>query len=244
MSADGVRLRKLFERAGVTHGVTFSIEACYGGVDLGNSYTLEQVSAQAKLSAMIVAHPDHPQSSRRWIAEAANNPKIVGVKLHPALGNYDVLGTGVMRLLEDDIGPSGLPVLSHVGNDSQNVTIDKYLKLASRFPAIRFVAAHLGIGVLGPADTAVNAWIENPQPNVWFDMGTLRAFCSGSVEHLLSVVGPDRICFGTDAPLYDPAPFVRMLEVLDVTEEVREKIAYRNILAVIPSLAAHIDHPA
>jgi predicted TIM-barrel fold metal-dependent hydrolase len=240
MSADGAALSALFEKSGVTHGVTFSIEACYGAVDLGNGYALSQVAAQSRLSAMVVAHPAHFEASARWIQQAAHNPKIVGVKLHPALGQYDVLGAGLMRLMEEAVIPSGLPVLSHVGNDSANVTIDKYLEFASRFPTVRFIAAHLGIGILGPADTAVNAWVRNPLPNVWFDMGTLRAFCNGAVQDLLDVVGPDRICFGTDAPLYHPAPFVRMLEALDVSKEVREKIAFRNVLAVIPALASRI----
>ena len=148
-----------------------------------------------------------------------------------------------MRLMENSIGPSGLTVLSHVGNESPNVPIDKFLKLAARFPQVRFIAAHLGIGVLGSNDAAVNAWTGNPQPNVWFDMGTLRAFCSGAVEHLLEAVGPDRICFGTDAPLYRPAPFVRVLETLDVSNETREKIAYRNALVAIPALASRVNVP-
>src|SRR4051812_20669149 len=91
MSADGDRLCALFRQAGITHATPFSIEACYGGVDLGNRYTLEEVEKHEMLSAMVVAHPHHVASSARWIAEARSNAKIVGVKLHPALGNYDIL---------------------------------------------------------------------------------------------------------------------------------------------------------
>lgn len=243
MSADGKRLTKLFQQSGITHAVTFSIEACYGAVDLGNEYTLREVAGQNSLSAMVVAHPAHPAASARWIQQAASNPQIVGVKLHPALGDYDILGGNMMRLMEESILPSGLPVLSHVGNDSVNVTIDKYLEFASRFPQVRFIAAHLGIGITGSGDVAVNAWAKSPQSNVWFDMGTLRAFHNGAVEYLLNTVGPDRICFGTDAPLYHPAPFVRLLQALDVSEETREKIAFRNVLAVIPSLASRLHTP-
>jgi predicted TIM-barrel fold metal-dependent hydrolase len=241
MSADGESLCRLFEQAGITHAVTFSIEACYGGIDLGNRHTLAEVAKQPALSAMVVAHPHHVQSSAFWIREAASNPKIVGIKLHPVLGDYDILDKSVMRLMEDRVGPSGLPVLSHVGNESPKVPIDRYLRLAARFRQIRFIAAHLGIGTTGSSDAAVNAWAENPQSNVWFDMGTLRAFHSGAVEHLLDAVGPDRICFGTDAPLYRPAAFVRVLETLAVAEETRERIAFRNALAVIPALAARIN---
>ena len=86
------------------------------------------------LSAMVVAHPAHLSSSARWIREASSNPNVVGVKIHPVLGDYDILDCSVMRLMEDHIGPSGLTVLSHVGNESPNVPIEKYLKLAARFP--------------------------------------------------------------------------------------------------------------
>src|SRR5205085_566236 len=137
----------------------FSIEACYGAVDLGNRYTLEEVEKHDMLSAMVVAHPHHAASSARWIAEARSNPKIVGVKLHPALGNYDVLSPDVFRLMDD------------------------------------------------------------------------------AVETLLEVAGADRILFGTDAPLYLPAPFSRLLEALSISEQHRENVAYRNALAVIPALA-------
>src|SRR5581483_9030720 len=191
MSADGERLAGLLRQAGITHAVTFSIEACYGSVDLGNRYTLDEVASQPMLSAMVVAHPLHLEASATWIREAASNPRIVGVKLHPVLGDYDILDRRVRRLMEEHIGPAGLTVLSHVGNESPNVPIDKYLKLASYYPQIRFIAAHLGIGILGSSQAAVNAWAANPCQNVWFDMGTLRAFASGSIEALLEVAGSD-----------------------------------------------------
>jgi predicted TIM-barrel fold metal-dependent hydrolase len=236
MSAGGERLAHLFRTAGITHGVAFSIEACYGGIDAGNRLALEEVRTQETISLMVVAHPSHLEPSRRWVAMAASNPKIVGVKIHPVLGNYDVLSAATRRLFEEVIAPSGLPVLSHVGNESPNVPIDRYLALARAFPSVRFIAAHLGVGLMGLADAAIDAWKQNPVANVWFDMGTLRAFFTGSVEALLRAVGPDRICFGTDAPLYHPAPFARALEVLEITEEEREKIAWKNVLQVIPAL--------
>ena len=241
MSADGARLCELYRQAGVTHGITFSIEACYGGIDVGNRYTLDEVAKHEMLSAMVVAHPNHFDASVRWVAEARSNPDVVGVKIHPVMGNFDVLSSGVMRLMEEVIGPSGLTVLSHVGNESPNVPIACYLQLASRFPSIRFIAAHLGLGVLGVGDAAVTAWRNNPLPNVWFDMGTLRAFNTGAVETLLEAVGPDRICFGTDGPLYVPAAFSRLLEVLAISEDEREKIAYRNALVAVPTLASRIN---
>jgi predicted TIM-barrel fold metal-dependent hydrolase len=244
MSADGARLCALFREAGITHGAPCSIEACYGGIDAGNAYTLAEVGKHDMLSALVVAHPHHLEASRRWVFQARSNPKIVGVKIHPVLGNFDILGGAIERLMDEVIAPSGLPVLSHVGNESPNVPIHKYIAFAAKFPKTRFIAAHLGIGVLGLADAAADAWTENPQQNVWFDMGTLRAFCQGAVERLLAAVGPDRICFGTDAPLYRATAFTHLLQTLDIPCETREKIAWRNLLTVIPALAGRNGVPA
>lgn len=241
MSADGEQLCRLFRRAGITHGVAFSIEACHGGIDLGNQYTLAEVEKHDMLSAMVVLHPQHPASSARWVAQAASNLKIVGAKLHPVLGNFDILSNSVLRLMEEMVGPSGLTVLSHTGNESPNVPIGRFLQLAARFPGINFIAAHLGVGILGSGGAAIDAWkTAGPLPNVWFDMGTLRSFSSGAVESLLEAVGPDRICFGTDAPLYVPDCFVRLLEALSLPAGVHEQIAWRNALAAIPRLAGRV----
>jgi predicted TIM-barrel fold metal-dependent hydrolase len=121
--------------------------------------------------------------------------------------------------------------------------IDRYLQLALKFPSIRFIAAHLGVGLTGLPDAAIDAWRRYPAQDVWFDMGTLRAFFTGAVEALLGAVGEDRICFGTDAPLYIPAAFTRVLETLAISEEAREKIAWRNALSVIPALAGRAGVP-
>jgi hypothetical protein len=243
MSAGGARLCELFREAGITHGVAFSIEACYGGLDAGNRLAVEEAAGHDMLSLMVVAHPNHVASSKHWIGEARSNPQIAGVKLHPVLGNYDILSTSMRRLMEDAIAPSGLPVLSHVGNESPNVPIDRYLQLAAEFPSVRFIAAHLGVGLMGLSDAAIDAWHKRPLANVWFDMGTLRAFFNGAIEALLAAVGPDRICFGTDAPLYVPSAFTRVLEGLAIPAEAREKIAWRNAIEAIPALAGRKGVP-
>jgi hypothetical protein len=115
MGAGGTRLCELYPQAGITYGVAFSIEACYGGLDGGNHRALEAAAPHEMISVMVVAHPNHPAASRAWIVEARSTTRIVSVKLHPVLGQYDILSSSMHRQLEEVIAPSGLPMLSHVG---------------------------------------------------------------------------------------------------------------------------------
>src|SRR5690349_18655592 len=84
--------------------------------------------------------------------------QLLGVKIHPHLGSYHILDRNLSRLIEREIAPRGLPVLSHVANDAPNVTARDFFTLARRFPETNFIAAHLGVGILGDPNAALNAW--------------------------------------------------------------------------------------
>lgn len=237
MSADGERLCSLLRLGGITHGICFSGEACFGGIDLGNRYTVREVEKQGMLSCLLVLHPHHYRNSVELLREFADHPRVVGIKIHPERGLYDVLDRHLLQLIEEEIAPRNLPILSHVSNNAPVVTIDRYLKLAAQFPELHFVAAHMGTGVAGPGDTSVDAWSEEKPTNIWFDLGTLRAFYTGEILNLLKGVGADRLCFGTDAPLYWPPAFTRTLETLNLDRETYEKIMWKNALNVFPRLS-------
>jgi predicted TIM-barrel fold metal-dependent hydrolase len=226
----------MLQSAGITQAIAFSAEACYGGIELGNRYTFQEVSKQDMLKMLLVLHPHHYENSVRLLREFADSPKIVGVKLHPHLGGYHVLDAELVRLVEEEIAPRDLTVLSHVGNEAPNVQPRDFLRLAGLFPQTRFVAAHLASGVLGCRHAGINAWRESEPRNVWMDMATLRAFHTGILEEYVEVVGDDRICFGTDAPLYSPCAFATILQTACLGEETREKIAWKNARQAFPRL--------
>ena len=237
-SANGQRLCDMMKVAGITRAITFSAESCYGGVTLGNRYTFEEVLKHDMLNMLIIVHPQHFEESTALIKEWADHPKVVGIKLHPHHGGYHILDRTLIRLIEKEIAPRGLPVLSHVANDAPNVLAKDFFALAKIFPENHFIGAHLGIGVLGNAQNGIDAWAEYQPKNVWLDTGTLRMFFMGRIEAYVKAIGPDRLCFGTDAPLYAPAAFTRVLETLDIDAETREKIAWKNALDAFPKLRA------
>lgn len=238
MSADGARLCRLLKQAGISEAIAFSAEGCYGAIAPGNRYTFNEVMKHDMLRMLVIAHPYHYQDTVEILKELGDHPRVMGVKIHPHLGNYHVLDHNLSRLIEREIAPRGLPILSHVANDAPNVNAQDFFTLAGRFPETHFIAAHLGIGILGDSHAALNAWQRLQPKNVWMDMATIRAFQTSKVETCAAVVGPSRILFGSDAPLYFPAPFVAALDQFDFDNSVRERIAYQNALEAFPRLAA------
>jgi predicted TIM-barrel fold metal-dependent hydrolase len=191
------------------------------------------------LFALLVLHPHHYENSVQLLNDFAGHPKVLGVKLHPQLGGYDIMDRHLFRLVEQEIAPRGLSILSHVSNDAENVTAGRFIQFAERFPNVNFVAAHMGAGVLGNGDAGVDAWLEHRPKNVWFDLGTLRVFYGGALHRFLEAIDENQVCFGTDSPLYWPAAFSRTIETLGLAPGVYEKIAWRNALQAFPRLAQH-----
>lgn len=238
MSADGARLCAMLRQAGITEAIAFSAEGCHGAITPGNQYTFQEVNKQDMLRMLVVLHPYHYADSVEILNRMADHPRVLGVKIHPHLGNFHILDRNMVRLIEEEIAPRGLPILSHVANNAPTVLIRDYLTLAKRFPETNFVAAHLGIGILGDSQAGLNAWSEMRPTNVWMDMATIRVFQNQVFEQAVHVVGAKRICFGTDAPLYIPRPFSAALDAFVLSDEDRERIAWKNALDVFPRLAA------
>jgi hypothetical protein len=74
-------------QAGITQALTFSAEACYGGLDLGNRYTLREASKHDMLKVLLVVHPHHYENSVELLMEYGDHPKVAGVKIHTHLGH-------------------------------------------------------------------------------------------------------------------------------------------------------------
>ena len=54
-----------------------------------------------------------------------------------------------------------------------------------------------------------------------------------NMKSFISIYGADRVLFGSDFPLWDPKDEVDSFMKLDLSEEDREKIAFRNALKIL-----------
>lgn len=115
----------------------------------------------------------------RWLAEGA-----AGVKLHPWLHGYRL--TDALPVLER-AAPRGIPVLAHLGTGpAQDVEA-----VLDRLPGLKLVLAHGGIPHFE------RLW---RLPGVRFDVAA-PLVSPRTMRRLVHAVGPDRVIYGSDAPI-------------------------------------------
>jgi hypothetical protein len=106
--------------------------------------------------------------------------------------------------------------------------------LAVRVPSLKVLMLHggqLAMHGLGIMD-CLN--VARTVPNVWIETSGIPETGSGSlVEHLVLEVSPERVVFGTNAPVNDPGMELERIRVAQVPEEAKRKILGPNLARIL-----------
>lgn len=102
-------------------------------------------------------------------------------------------------------------------------------KLAKQYPAMTFLIAHSG-GSWPFAREVVQ--VANQFPNVMAEL-TLTPVTNGVIEWLCSQIGPDRVLFGTDAPMRDPRPQLGWCVFTRLSLDDKKKILGGNFARIL-----------
>ncbi|MBI5878573.1 MAG: amidohydrolase family protein [Chloroflexi bacterium] len=213
-------------RAGIERTVVSSTAALSGELIYGNEWTIQQAEQHDHLLVWLVLNPLRENDSYTLLDRFKDHPKVVGVKLHPVLHRYPADIKATFRLLERVV-PTKLPVLSHGENESY-ASPARMKRLAEAFPTLTIIAAHFAAGAFGQTHEALDAIQDCRTGNLITDMGTARAIRTGIVAQVVRAIGADKVLFGTDSPLYEPAAFPTLLAVADISDAEKVQIAHGN----------------
>jgi predicted TIM-barrel fold metal-dependent hydrolase len=167
------------------------------------------------------AHPSPAQACAHARRELSGRG-LLGVKLHPRLGGYDVLDDRVLAFLDDLATWPEQPAVwictfLHVpGMRPRSGPVEALCEIVGRHPDVQFVLAHGGGPDLLRLAAAVRA-----APNALLDVSfTINRYHGSSVQldlaHLLTTF-ENRLVFGSDFPEVEPRRARALLEEL-VTE--------------------------
>lgn len=211
--ADGTLdgLRRTMDAAGIDMALTLGI----AGVPQHVARTNEFIGSvdRSRFVPFGTVHPDLP------IAENLRHLQdngIPGVKLHPLFQDLDLADPRVVELMAA-LAEAGIKVITHVGAGGDDAANERgtprHLRaLADRVPQLDLIACHYGgYHLLNEAEEQVvgsRVMLETSWPP------TMRELDQDRVRAIIARHGANRVVFGSDWPMTDPAAEIAGIRAL------------------------------
>lgn len=176
-------------------------------------------------------HPDLPVDEN---LASLTEHGIAGVKLHPLFQGFRIDDPRIYALLE--AFGADVPVIMHVGeggtpeaNLRSNPTM--LADIVRTFPDLRLVACHFGgFHQLDQAEEEVvgmDVMLETSWPP------TLAGLDRNRVIDIIRRHGPDRVVFGSDWPMTDPAAEIAVIRGLGFAQDETDAILGGNLARLL-----------
>jgi len=179
----------------------------------------------AKIKVFCSLHPDYPA----WKEELERIKKNGdGIKLQPEFQDFYIDEEKVQPMYKE-IERLGLPLLFHCGYELSGTQLvrsspERLVKVKEKFPGLKIIAAHFG---------GFRLWEEVKQyllgEDIYLDTSFFFDYLPRrQIRDMLLAHPQEKILFGTDFPLIDQAKDIIFLQELDIPQELKERIFYRN----------------
>lgn len=104
--------------------------------------------------------------------------------------------------------------------------------LATRFPHVNFLLAHSGWSWQHARNHVA---LAREYPNCHCEI-TFTSVTNGTIEWMSEQVGSDRVIYGSDCPMRDPAPQFGWVVYADISEDDKRNILGRNMRRIIDAV--------
>lgn len=223
-------LLRTMDAAGVDHAMTLGVAGVARNVERTNEF-IGSVD-RARFTPFGTVHPDLPVDVN---LKSLHNNGIRGVKLHPlfqdlSLGDPRVLDI-LQALAEDDF-----TVITHVGAGGSAEANDRgtpryLLGVLERLPKLRLIACHFGgYHQLNDAEELIvgsSAILETSWPP------TMAALDRNRIRSLIERHGTDRVVYGSDWPMADPAAEIAAVRSLGLSAEAEQAVLGGTLAGIL-----------
>ena len=191
-----------------------------------NDFILEQVSAQPRFVGFGSVHAGMENIAEE--AEYIMEKGLRGIKMHPDFQTFGIDDSRLFPMYEAVSGK--IPVMLHMGDKRYDYSHPARLKhLLEQFPDLQVIAAHFG--GYSMYETAFELLHDT---NCVFDVSSSLMFMdSGVAEKYIRAFGTERMAFGTDYPLWDPAVETQRFLQLKLTDAEFDQIGHKTAERVL-----------
>ena len=186
-----------------------------------NNFIAGQASQHSEFIGFAAMNQDYPDKEKE--INRAIDLGLKGVKVHPDIQKCNLDDPRLMELYE--IIEGRIPIILHVGDYRYDYSHPRRLKnVLKAFPDLKVNAAHFG-GWSIP-EVAYDLLYDE---ECFVDMSSSMAFLGDRrTEELVRMYGVDRVLFGSDFPMWDPAEEYHRFASLGFSEDEYEKLLYKN----------------
>jgi len=190
-----------------------------------NEIAFRHVPQVPGLLQYVIVNPLQPRTYEQ-ARTMLQSPWCVGIKIHPEEHAYRIADYGeeLFSFFEE----TGASVMTHSG--CPNSLPLEFVPFADRHPGARVLLAHLGNGAgdHGRVDLQVRAVQAAKHRNLWVDTSSARSILPGLIEWGVKELGPERLLFGSDTPLYDVAMQRTRIEAAEIPDAAKRLILRDN----------------
>jgi len=179
---------------GIDLTIASSLRAIAEDTTRGNQEAFAAISAMQQ--AYVVVDPNDCAASCAAMDDAYRREVAVGAKLHCSYSHTATASPECVALLRE-VARRGRPLKIHVDGPDWD---DPLACVAHEYPAWKLIVAHAGPGT---PSTQAAALVEQTS-NVYVELSTSFPELD-IIRDVVCRVGPERLLFGSDAPLLDPA---------------------------------------
>ena len=177
-----------------------------------------------RIEVYATCNPNYPEDLDK-IIEYHEKYQFIGIKPYWPSHKYDLLGDKYRKWFEYG-NKNRLIMLVHSGSKE---IAQKVESLSKMYPDMAFLLAHSGVS-FEAADN--NIEVVKKRDNVFLEI-TVTSMTNGVIEYMVEEVGADKVLFGTDLPMRDPAPQLAWVTYSKISVEDKKKILGGNILKLI-----------
>lgn len=223
-------LRRTMDAAGIDRAVCLGVAHAARTVPRTNEFigSLDR----ARFVPFGTVHPDLPAADN---LRSLQDNGITGVKLHPLFQDLSLADPRVVSLLAV-LADAGIIIITHVGAGGGSGANDRGSPAALRalldaVPALRLIACHFGgYHRLDEAEDLVvgsRAVLETSWPPTTGGLDQAR------VRDIIARHGADRVVYGSDWPMTDPAVEIAAVRSLGLADSEEAGILGGNLAALL-----------
>lgn len=229
MAADGTAetLLKLGKPAGITNYIVHSVATGAKQVESVNDFIACEMRKYPKeLIGFGTLHPDYPDLLGEL--ERIERLGLRGLKLHPDSQRFYVDDERMYPVY--DYLQGRLPLLLHCGDYRFDYDHPRRVrKLLEDFPKLTVIAAHFGGWSV--FDLAVEYLLDM---NCYLDCSSSIMFLGRRrALELIRLYGAERMLFGSDYPMWNPAEELSVLQSLGLSGTELDCMMYKNAEAIL-----------